>query len=170
MVIGLTARQWEGLVKATGTEDQMKLLAKRHKVNLDEEGVRWELRHEITAILAPWFAARRIEEFAGDFNAMSLTWSQFRTTREAVTQDPDFSEANPMFSVTEQPGVGSFPVPGHPAEFGSHARVRPAPAPELGAHTEEVLGDVAGLTDTEISKLFDNGIVASPKHRAKSAA
>jgi len=170
MVIGLTQRQWEGLVKATGTADQMKLLAKRHKVDISDEGVRWTLRHEITAILAPWFAERRIEDFAGDFNAMGLTWSVFRSTREAVREDPDFGEANPMFSMTEQPGMGRFPVPGHPAEFGSHGRVRPAPAPALGAHTEEVLGDVARLSDTEISKLFDDGIVASPDHRKKSAA
>ena len=170
MVIGLTQRQWEGLVKATGTADQMKLLAKRHKVDMSDEGVRWTLRHEITAILAPWFAERRIEDFASDFNAMSLTWSQFRSTKQAVTEDLDFSEANPMFSMTEQPGMGKFPVPGHPAEFGSHARVRPAAAPKLGEHTEEVLGDVAGLCDTEIAKLFDDGIVASPEYRAKSAA
>jgi 2-methylfumaryl-CoA isomerase len=170
MVIGLTQRQWEGLVKATGTEDQMMLLAKRHKVDMSDEGVRWTLRHEITAILAPWFAERRIEDFAGDFNAMGLTWSVFRSTREAVREDPDFGEANPMFSMTEQPGMGRFPVPGHPAEFGSHGRVRPAPAPALGAHTEEVLGDVARLSDTEISRLFDDGIVASPDHRKKSAA
>ncbi len=170
MVIGLTQRQWEGLVKATGKSDQMTMLAKRHKVDMSDEGVRWTLRHEITTILAPWFAERRIEDFAGDFNAMGLTWSVFRSTREAVQEDPDFGEANPMFSMTEQPGMGRFPVPGHPAEFGSHGRVRPAPAPALGAHTEEVLGDVARMSDTEISKLFDDGIVASPDYRKKSAA
>ncbi len=170
MVIGLTQRQWEGLVKATGTGDRMKLLAKRQNADMSDEGVRWTLRHEITAILAPWFAERRIEDFAGDFNTMGLTWSVFRSTRQAVQEDPDFGEANPMFSMTEQPGMGRFPVPGHPAEFGSHGRVRPAPAPALGAHTEEVLGDVARLSDTEISKLFDDGIVASPDYRKKSAA
>lgn len=132
MVIGLTQRQWEGLVKATGTADQMKLLARRHKVDLGDEGARWRLRHEITVILAPWFAERRIENFANDFNAMGLTWSVFRSTQEAVREDPDFGEANPMFSMTEQPGMGRFPVPGHPAEFGSHGRVRPRLRPHWG--------------------------------------
>ncbi len=170
MVIGLTGRQWDGLVKATGTADQMKMLARRHKADLTDEGARWRLRHEITEVLAPWFAARRIAEFSEAFNAMGLTWSVFRTPREAVRQDPDFTEANPMFSMTEQPGLGRFPVPGHPAEFGSHGRVRPAPAPALGAHTEEVLGDVARLSDTEIARLFDDGIVAAPGYVRKSAA
>lgn len=170
MVIGLTDRQWSGLVKATGSADQMAVLAKRAKADLRDEGVRWRLRHQITDILRPWFAARRIEEFASDFEAASLTWSVFRDPKEAVFADPDFSEANPMFSMLDQPGLGRFPVPGHPAEFGTHARIKPAPAPRLGEHTEEVLGDVARLSDTEIAQLFDKGVVQTPGYVAKSAA
>lgn len=164
MVIGLTAGQWKGLIKATGTEDQMKLLAKRSKRDLSDEGTRWDLRHEITAIFAPWFAARPVTAFEDDFNRRKLTWSRFRTVREAVEQDPDLSEANQMFSVIDQPGVGSFPVPGHPAAFGSHGRRKPAPAPLLGQHTEEVLGDVMRLSEGQIGKLFDEGVVQSPDH------
>jgi 2-methylfumaryl-CoA isomerase len=40
----------------------------------------------------------------------------------------------------------------------------------LGAHTEEVLGDVVGLCDTEIAQLFDRGVVQSPRFCAKRAA
>ncbi len=170
MVIGLTGRQWDGLVAITGTGEQMKMLAKRHKRNLDDEGARWELRHEITAILAPWFAARRVDEFADTFEKKGLTWSVFRTLREAVSKDPDFGEANPMFSMLDQPGLGRFPVPGHPAEFSRRMRTKPVPAPKLGEHTEEVLGDVARLDDAEISRLFDKGVVQSPGYTAKSAA
>jgi 2-methylfumaryl-CoA isomerase len=40
----------------------------------------------------------------------------------------------------------------------------------LGEHTEEILGDVAGLPDTEIATLFDEGIVsqAASGHRLAS--
>ena len=64
MVIGLTRRQWHGLVKATGSEEAMEALAARTGRDLDDEGARWELRDEITAILAPWFAARAVRDFA----------------------------------------------------------------------------------------------------------
>ena len=60
--------------------------------------------------------------------------------------------------------------PGCPAEFSARARTKPAPAPELGEHTEEILGDVARLSDTEISQLFDKGVVESPRYTARSAA
>ena len=161
MVIGLTAGQWKGLLRATGTEDQMAKLGRRSNCDLMDEAVRWDMRHQISAILAPWFAARRVEDFADDFNARGLTWSIFRSVRQAVTKDPDLGEANPMFSMIDQPGLGRFPVPGHPAEFGSHGRTKPEPAPRLGQHTEEILGDVMRLSSGEIGRLFDKGIVKS---------
>ncbi len=170
MVIGLTGRQWAGLVKVTGTQKDMAALAKRSGMDLGDEGARWELRHEITEILRPWFAARRVAEFAGMFDEKGLTWSVFRSVKEAVREDPDFSEANPAFSMLDQPGLGRFAVPGHPAEFGSHARIKPVAAPRVGEHTEEVLGDVARLSDTEIAQLFDKGVVQSPRYTTKSAA
>ena len=170
MVIGLTGRQWTGLVKATDTADAIAALAKRTGADLSEEGARWQHRHAITAIFTPWFAARRIDDFASDFNAMGLTWSEFRTTREAVRDDPDLSTDNPMFETLRQPGMGSFPVPGLPTTFSTHPRHTPEVAPELGAQTEEILGDVARLTDTEIAQLFDEGVVQSPSYAAPRSA
>jgi len=174
MVIGLTDGQWKGLLKVTGTTEVMAKLGKRLGRDMNDEGTRWDLRHQITGILAPWFASRRVEEFASDFEARGLTWSVFRTVKEAVRQDPDLSEANPMFSMVDQPGMGRFPVPGYPAEFGSHGRCKPAPAPRLGEHTEEILGDVIRLSDGEIGQLFDKGIVqaldtAAPNVRRSAA-
>ncbi|MEI4234549.1 CoA transferase [Roseovarius sp. D22-M7] len=168
MVIGLTQRQWRNLVKATGTEAEMEALAARTGRDLADEGARWELRAQITEILRPWFAARRVGDFAGDFDAAGLTWSVFRTVREAVSEDPDLSNANPIFEDLDQPGLGRFPVPGHPAAFSGHGRVAPAPAPALGADTEEVLGDVAGMSDAEIAGLFDAGIVEGPRRATRS--
>jgi len=172
MVIGLTNSQWTGLLKATGTNADMRRIARKTGRDLMDEGTRWELRDEITAILAPWFAKRRIAEFADEFTARKLTWSIFRSVAEAVAQDPDLNEANPMFSMIEQPGLGRYPVPGHPAEFGTHGRIKPVPAPRLGEHSEAVLADVMRLSSGEIGRLFDAGIVQTdtPQKAARSAA
>lgn len=166
MIIGLTDRQWRGIVKATGTQAQMQDLSTRHGVNLMDEGTRWSLRDDITAILKPWFAARRVAEFAEDFNAAGLTWSEFRTTRQALSHDPDLSTENPMFDMLQQPGLGTFPVPQSPVQYSQMPRQAAQPAPALGMHTEEILGDVVGLPDREISKLFDLGVVESPAFSA----
>jgi 2-methylfumaryl-CoA isomerase len=171
MVIGLTARQWSSLVKVTGMADAMAALAARTGRDLEDEGARWMVRDEITAILHPWFAARSISEIAPLFDNAGLTWSQFRSIKDAVKFDPDLSTDNPMFARLQQPGLGEFVVPGAPMSFSDAPRTKPQPAPALGLHTEEVLGDVVGMTDREIARLFDKGIVQSPGFsRPRSAA
>jgi len=163
MVIGLTRRQWDGLVKATGTTDAIALLERRIGESLSDEGARFRHRAAITATLAPFFAARRVDEFARDFDKAGLTWSEFRSFARAVAEDPDISPANPMFTELDQPGLGRFPVPGSPFAFGAHARETAVRAPTLGEHTEEVLADVAGLSGGHIGRLFDQGIVSGPR-------
>ncbi|WP_434621685.1 CoA transferase [Tabrizicola sp. M-4] len=169
MVIGLTDRQWRGLVKVLDLAQEVANLGQRMALDLSREGDRWAARKEITALFAPWFAARRLEEVAPLFDGAGLTWSVFRSFAEAVQQDPDLSEDNPMMRVIHQPGVGSLPVPGSPVTFSDLARMGPAPAPVLGEHTEEILGDVLGLGSGQIGKLMDEGVVAQgvvPKRAA----
>ncbi|MEM6306809.1 MAG: CoA transferase [Pseudomonadota bacterium] len=170
MVIGLTQRQWAGLVKITDTGAAMAQLETQIGLSLNDEGHRWMHRDKITSILAPWFAARRVGDFADMFTARGITWSEFKTVRQAVETDPDISPENPMFSYVQHPDVGTFLTPSHPASF-SHIPRQPAgPAPVLGAHTEEILGDIIGLGDKQIGRLFDKGVVDGPSHRKCSTA
>lgn len=170
MVIGLTHRQWRGLVKTLEMEAAIATLEAELGVSLDDEGARWTHRARITALFAPWFAARRVPDFAATFDAAGLTWSEFRTVREALTSDPDLSADNPMFSQVMHPGLGSLLTPSHPARFSGSVRADPEPAPQLGAHTEEVLAEIVGLSSGAIGRLFDAGIVSGPKQAAQKSA
>ena len=53
-------------------------------------------------------------------------------------------------------------MPGSPLAFSGAERLRPTRAPLLGEHTDEVLAGVLGLSDGEIGRLQDKGIVARP--------
>jgi 2-methylfumaryl-CoA isomerase len=170
MVIGLTARQWEGLVKATGSVEAMAALEARLGESLGDEGARFRHRAAITAVLAPFFAARPLDEIAPTFDKAGLTWSEFRSFARAVREDPDLGAANPMFTELDQPGLGRFPVPGSPFAFGAMPREAPMTAPDLGEHTEEVLAEVAGLSSGHIGRLFDKGLIAGPRARTRAAA
>ena len=163
MVIGLTDRQWRGLVKATGMVDAIAALEARLGESLAHEGARFRHRAAITDTLAPFFAQHRVADFAKSFDTNGVTWSQFRSFAQAVREDPDLSTDNPMFQMLEQPGIGTYPTPASPLSFSEIARQAPQPAPELGAHTEEVLAEVAGLSSGEIGSLFDSGIVTGPR-------
>ena len=164
MIIGLTSRQWSGIVKATDTTEQFKKLEKENNINLQDESIRWRWRHAITEIIEPWFKIRTVKDFADDFDKTGLTWSVFRSVKEALNVDPDLTEDNPLFKKILQPNAGEFLVPRHPANFSKVENSDATPAPALGEHTEEVLGDVLNLSDLEISNLFDDGVVASPNY------
>ena len=164
MIIGLTSRQWSGIVKATDTAEQFKKLEKENNINLQDESIRWHWRHAITEIIEPWFKIRTVKDFADDFDKTGLTWSVFRSVKEALNVDPDLTEDNPLFKKILQPNAGEFLVPRHPANFSKVENSDATPAPALGEHTEEVLGDVLNLSDLEISNLFDDGVVASPNY------
>ncbi len=170
MIIGLTTRQWQNLLRVTDTTEPMAALAAALGADFKDEGARWKARSAITAILAPWFAARRVAEFAESFDRAGVTWSLFRNFSQAIEEDPDLSPENPIFSEVAQPGIGSYLSPGTPFSFGSAAREPAAPAPLLGQHTEAVLADVARLPAGEIARLFDGGIVAQPSRTALKRA
>ena len=164
MIIGLTSRQWSGIVKATDTADQFKKLEMDNNINLQDESIRWQWRHAITEIIEPWFKIRGVKDFADDFDKTGLTWSVFRSVKEALNVDPDLTEDNPLFKKILQPDAGEFLVPRHPANFSKVESSDAAPAPALGEHTEEILGDVLNLSDLEIANLFDDGVVASSNY------
>jgi len=88
MVIGLTDRQWRGLVKVTETGEAIAALEARLGDTLSEEGARWRHRHAITDNLRPWFAARRVADFADALDRAGVTWSIFRDFAQALAHDP----------------------------------------------------------------------------------
>ena len=160
MVIGLTDRQWRGLVKVLGMAAAIDQLAQSMDLDLSQEGNRWAARTQITALFAPWFATRPLSQIAALFDAASLTWAPFRTFADAVHQDPDLCVDNPMMHLLDQPGIGAYLVPGSPVSSTAFARTPPKPAPQLGEHSEEILADVLGLGSAQIAALMDKGIVA----------
>ena len=160
MVVALTSRQWRTLKQATGTEAALTELEKALAVDLEQEGARFEHRHAITEVLKPFFDARPVAEVSKAFDQCGVTWSVYRTFKEAVEQDPDLSIENPMFSKLHHPGIGSYLTPGNPIAFSGTERVEPRRAPSLGENTEEILSEI-GYTGTDIAKLHDDGIVAS---------
>ena len=163
IVIGLTLRQWRGLLKAMDKTDEIKKLEEELNVSLDDEGRRWVHRHEINDIFRPWFAKRKIIEFEKGFNDLGLTWSQFRTMKEAIDEDDDTFADNPMFETQDFDGIGKYMVPRSPVEFSNHLAISPEKPPKLGQHTEEILADIMGLGSGEIGVLFDSGIVSFAK-------
>jgi 2-methylfumaryl-CoA isomerase len=163
MIVGLTRRQWSGLKKATGLAAAFDEIAAKTGLDLSDEGTRFRTRTEIAAAIAPWVAARTLAEVGAVFDANGVAWGPYRTFRQMVAEDPRCSESNPMFQVTDNPGIGRYLTPGSPLAFAEMAREAPKAAPVLGQHTDEILSDVLGLPSAEIARLHDRKVVAGPR-------
>jgi len=162
MVVGLTDLQWSCLLQATGLADAVAALGRQLQTDLAEEGNRFLAREALEALFEPWFAARSLAEVRATFEAHRVTWGPYRTVTQALAQDPDLSTAHPMFTLLDQPGIGSVLSSASPLDFGKVPRLPAAPAPLLGQHTDEILQDVLGLPAHEVGALHDAGIVAGP--------
>ncbi len=162
MVVALTPRQWRALCAATGLAPAMEALGRRLQLDLAREGDRFAARREIAQAIEPWIAARTSGQVAEEFDRHGVCWGRYQTVAELVRDDPECSPANPMFTRIRQPGVGELLAPAIPLEFGGVPRIPAAPAPRLGEHTEQVLGDLLGISGAEYGRLHDRGIVRGP--------
>jgi 2-methylfumaryl-CoA isomerase len=163
MVVGLTDLQWSCLCKATRFTAEFNDLGARLGLNMSDEGDRFRARREIAKILEPWFYARTLAEVRRIFEEQRVTWGPYRTVREAIERDSDCSSDNPMFGMVDQPGIGTYLMPASPLDFSQVPRLPAQPAPRLGQHTDEILLEILGLSEGEVGKLHDEGIVAGPK-------
>jgi 2-methylfumaryl-CoA isomerase len=160
MIVALTLRQWRNLVEATGLGEAFDTIAKLMDVDLDEEGGRFAAREVIGATLKPWVLTRTLEEVRAIFDSHDVSWGPYQTFTQLVEEDPRCSADSEMFEDVEQPGIGTYVMPASPLDFSAAERLPPRRAPLLGEHTDEVLTEVLGLSDVEIGRLSDRGVVA----------
>ena len=161
MVVGLTARQWSGLVKALGLGNAIAVLEAELGVSFaQEQGVRFQHRDRLTPLFAEAFARRTEADLAPAFEAEAVCWGPYQSLGEALATDPAFSDRNAMLSKVQHPG-GNYLTPGAAATLPGDPRRPPEPCMMLGQHTEEVLAEVLGLPGGEIARLHDAGLVAS---------
>ena len=162
MVVALTDPQWSSLRKATGMASEFDELGTRIGLDLWQAGDRYRARHEIAKALEPWFHARMLSEIREIFDKNRVSWSPYQTLRQVIENDPECSIENPMFSMVEQPDIGTYLMPGSPLQFGTSPRSAVIRAPMLGEHTDEILSSVLEMSDSAIASLHDDRIVEGP--------
>jgi len=162
MVVGLTDGQWSALTAATGSAEAMQALGKDLRLDLAQEGNRFAAREAIAATLEPWFRDRPYTDVAAALTEHRVAWGPYRTLREALAEDADCAVGAGLFEAVAAHGQPAYPAANIPLGFSAVARGPVRPAPKLGAHTDEVLLELAGVSEAELGRLHDAGIVAGP--------
>jgi 2-methylfumaryl-CoA isomerase len=166
MLVAITQRQWEALVRATGIEAALAQAADSMGHRLDTEAGRYEARDLISAFLRPWFARRTLDELKSALVDRSIIWGPYRSVQQMLREDPRCSEANAMFALLDHPGVGRFLTSGSPIRFGDAQAVTPGLAPALGQHTSAVLRQRLGWDEAQVRDAAERGLIPSPSGRA----
>ena len=159
MVVAISDRQWQALVRATGLETAIAGAAAALGMQLDNEAGRFEARELISACLRPWFAKRTAAAIEAAFTDRSLLWGLYRTVAQMVTEDARFSAANPMCKRVRHPEVGEYLTAASPLTFDGAPRVAPAAGPVLGEHTLTTLRELAGVSEADAARLASAGII-----------
>lgn len=160
MIVGVSANQWQAILKVTGQAEAVAELGKKLSLDFNREGDRYSGREEICNLLEPWFAKQDFASLTEQLEAAGVCWGKYQTVSELVATDPDCSTENPLFEEIDQPGIGTYLMPQNPLGFTAADRGSVRPAPRLGQHTDEILADILGLSSSEIGRYHDAGIVA----------
>jgi 2-methylfumaryl-CoA isomerase len=162
MVVAISLRQWRSLVDATEIAAHLDGVERAFEVDLSLEGDRFKARDALAALIGQWISAHGLDEIAKRFDDFGVCWGAYQTFRQLLEDDWRASPQNPMFADIDQPGIGKVRAAGTPLTFSSLERDDAEPAPLLGQDTDAILGDVLGLSGTEIGRLHDDGVVAGP--------
>ena len=161
MIVAVTRRQWTGLIDALGLTQEIARLEQSLGADFAaDEGARFTHRVALFDPIAGRIAALTMAELAKRFGGTAVCWGEYQTVLEALRNDPRLSDANPLFATVRHGSGDSYLTPGFAGTVMSAQRAAPPAAPSLGAHTDEVLGDVLKLSAAAIGKLHDAGLVA----------
>ena len=124
------------------------------------EGERYRCRDAIAALLAPWFAARTLDEIRTTLDAQGVCWGPYQTFTQMLDEDWRASTKNPVFGTSISPASASCAR----RRRRSGSRTRPTGRPGARAVARHPYRRGArrraGHVGTEIGRLHDDGLVA----------
>lgn len=163
MIVAITPKQWNALIAALDLESSIRALEAELGISLEsDEGARFVHRGRIDAMVEQVVARHTLATLSERFRSSAVCFGVYRTVHEALTEDPSFVEANPIFTSLTHPSGCTYPTPGFAASFSREARRDPSPAPAFGQDTEEVLTTLLRIPSTALASLYDRGVIDLP--------
>lgn len=162
MLVALTRRQWRDLVRVLNIGPAVARLEAEVGVALDwDEGLRFVHRAPLNAILQDALGLLSLTEWQKRTAGTGVCWAPYNTLLEATGDPALFAEGDGLFDAVTHASGKRYLTPRAPVSRGNGAVTAPAPAAAaLGAHTDEVLAQVLGLSEGQIAGLHDRGVIA----------
>ena len=114
-------------------------------------------RKELIALLRQQFVQRDTSTWLQKLRQYKIAASPIQDI-EAVFRDPVVRERE-MLTEVPHPAAGLLKLIGPVPRFSSTPTVQPSAPPLLGQHTDEVLRDLAGLSENDIAQLRQQSVI-----------
>jgi crotonobetainyl-CoA:carnitine CoA-transferase CaiB-like acyl-CoA transferase len=141
---------WHRLLKVLGREDLI------GNPDYDSPKARGERSEEINAMVTDWTRRRDKHEAMRIIGGAGVPPRAVLDTMELMNE-PSFTERG-ILQVAEHPTAGPFKMPSWPVRFdGRPPKLEPAPL--LGQHNSQVLGDWLGISAGDVETLRKDGVI-----------
>ncbi len=148
----LSDQQWEALRRVMGDPEWAR------DPRLASEAGRFKRREELDLRLAEWTAQHDAPALMAELQAAGVEAGVVQTF-EDLLGDPQLAHRG-HFVRLEHPHLGELRFEHSGLVFLASPRSLEAPGPDLGEHTEAVLGELLGLGPAEIAELAHEGVLA----------
>jgi crotonobetainyl-CoA:carnitine CoA-transferase CaiB-like acyl-CoA transferase len=116
---------------------------------------------ELDEAIQSWFSEQSCDDVLDALQAAGIPAAKVLTA-DGFNEDPQLVSRS-FYQEVEHPLSGPRLFPRYPMQFSFEAPMGPhrAPAPLLGQHNNQVLGDELGLTEAELRELRDANVVGT---------
>ena len=147
-------REWRAFCQAIGSPD----LAGNTRFSSLQ--ARLDNQDELDALVSQWTSSRDRYEVTDRLQKEKIAASPVLDCGSDTYNDPHL-QARDYFQVVTHPDAGTYPMSGPIWSLASQERKRHEPAPMLGQHNAEVLGDLLGMSSDELRSLEDEKVIGT---------
>lgn len=115
-------------------------------------------REELDVVLSARFATARAEDWIGRIHAVGVPVGPINDIAQAL-QEPQVSERGMIVNIPHPMNEG-FQMIGSPIKLSDTPVTYAGPPPMLGQHTAQVLAQDLGLSEEQLEKLSESGIIS----------
>lgn len=120
---------------------------------------RWQNQDDLDRLIEEWTSQHKPYEVMHCLQAAGVA-AGLVLDGETLLAEPHLAERG-WFDMVTHPEAGTHPYVGYPMRLSQSPVVRGIPAPCLGEHNGQVLGEILGMSASEIADLEKEGIIGT---------
>lgn len=161
MIAAISPRNWTALVRALSIDSKICELEVRCGVSFtDQESARFEHRTALFEIVEQAVLQYSLSELKVKLDRAGVIWEPYKTLSRALQENAALSQNNPILSHITHISGAKYLTAGAPIIYEGMPRGLPQRAPFLGEHTEEILLDVLQLSQVQLGRYLQEGLIS----------